>query len=252
MKTFLLAVTLCFQFLASSQTVTVSKSRVAVSSNVAGGTVYIDSVEFGRPPVSCALDSGNHFVCLASGGRLDWGRFSDCREIYVDGKNDAAVMFDVPLRIQVISEPYGALAAYRDSVIGTTPCVFTTRAPKGSVTLSKAGFDDLVLMFDTSTVLLFGKFDGRREDGYGRTSLYLESERPGNSTPLILTASGAVLAGVGAAWLKIRADNVYNDYRLTGDAKTLSEVRRLDALSAVSLVASQASLGLLIYFLVSN
>ena len=225
-------------------------SPVTVSSNVAGGTVYVDSIEVGKTPVSCALDSGKHTVCLVSGELHDWNHYRECREIFVDGQERADVFFNVPLRIQILSEPYGATAVFRDSIVGTTPCVLETRAQKGSVALSKTGFENLVVMFDTSISLLFGKLESHRGDEHA--GLYLEPERQGNNTPVLLAASGAVIAGVGAAYFKIRADNLYGEYKYSGNAATLSDVRRLDAASAVSLVVSQASLALLIYVLVGN
>ena len=244
-------VCLCCHAHMFSQIPSIPGSRLTVSSSVPGKVVYIDSVEAGRTPFTATVDSGKHTVCLVPGDRLDWGRYHECRTIHLDPSNDSEVFFVVPLQMEILSDPYGAEVRYRDSIIGTTPCMFTTFSSKGSITLSRGGLEDLVMVFDSSTALLYGKLTGR-VGSIDQANLYLEAERAGNTASIVIAASSAVLTGAGAAYFKIRADNLYNDYRTTGDARSLYEVRQLDVLSAISLAASQVSLTLLIYFLVSN
>ena len=83
-------------------------------------------------------------------------------------------------------------------------------------------------------------------------SPFLSYEQSKNSLPIIAAAGATVIAGAAAAWTKIRADDLYNEYQQTGSQTALDNVRRLDLASGVSLVASQAGLLLLGYLLFSR
>jgi len=74
----------------------------------------------------------------------------------------------------------------------------------------------------------------------------------GSSTPLIVAGSVAVVSGALSAYLKTRADNDYDDYRLSGDGATLDRVRRYDLLSGIALGVTELSLGFFIMELLSR
>ena len=61
-----------------------------------------------------------------------------------------------------------------------------------------------------------------------------------------------VLGGVVAACCKIKADSYFDDYLLSGNPKTLADVRRLDTIAGISLAAGEVSLLTLCYFLISR
>lgn len=69
---------------------------------------------------------------------------------------------------------------------------------------------------------------------------------------LYLTGATAIISGATAAYFKIKADDRYQAYQLRGEQALLSETNRLDAVSAVALIATQVSLGLFTYFILSE
>ncbi len=79
----------------------------------------------------------------------------------------------------------------------------------------------------------------------------LIQKSPDNLT-IYLSSGAAVSAGIAAAFFKIRSDNHYADYQLTGDQARLAQVHRLDAAAGIALVACEASLFWLTYTLLSR
>jgi len=178
---------------------------------------------------------------------------SVCKEVDVMLGKETRLRLDVLRSIQITSEPYGAAILYRDSLLGETPFIFSTYAEQGIVRISRDGYENLSLAFDTSTSLLHGSLVpglGPRNN-FGQ-SIYLDKEESKNILPVVVTASSAVVTGIAAAYFKIRADNLYSDYKTTGNAGQLDRIRQLDLASAVALGASQLSLILLTYFLLSR
>jgi hypothetical protein len=70
--------------------------------------------------------------------------------------------------------------------------------------------------------------------------------------PLFVTGGTALISGIAAASWKVRADEVYAAYRTTPDPSARERTRRLDTSAAVALAAMQVSIGLFMYFLLSE
>ena len=85
-----------------------------------------------------------------------------------------------------------------------------------------------------------------------QSSAIVLNGQPPNNFPLYASSGGAVVFGIAAAFLKIRSDNYYAEYRLTGDQARLDQVRRLDTASGIALAVSEASLFWLTYTLLSR
>jgi len=82
--------------------------------------------------------------------------------------------------------------------------------------------------------------------------MILTREQSKNSLPIYLTSGTAVVAGVAAAYFKIKADSRYNDYQQSGDPAALEGVHRYDTISGMALVTSEASILFLSYLLLSR
>lgn len=246
-----------YSMVAWSQDHNVSMGRLSVTSNVRSAKVFVDSTEAGVTPlVNHPVTPGKHVVCVVpihkDGYNRSWTTNAVCENVEVDSGEESRLTFTIPRSLQIVSEPYGARISYGDSIIGETPAFVSTFAEHGSVTLSKDGYENLILMFDTSTSYLYGSLRSIRLMGDDHSTLYLEKEEARSTVPIVITASSAVLTGIAAAYLKIQADNRYSDYRNTGSAERLNQVRRLDVASGIALGVSQLSLALLTYFLLSH
>lgn len=227
--------------------------RLSVTSNVARAKVFVDSMYVGVAPLTdYHLNSGKHLVCVVPSNIQNWLLTSVCDEVEVDSGGQARLTLNLPRQIRIASEPYAARISYRDSIIGKTPFILSTFAENGMITLSKDGYENLTLTFDVSTPFLYGLLVSQGGASNNLSSLYLEKEELRNTVPIIVTASSAVVTGIAAAYLKIRADNLYSEYRTTGNTEQLRQIRQLDVASGVAFGISQLSLALLTYFLLSR
>ncbi|MBI5215484.1 MAG: PEGA domain-containing protein [Ignavibacteriae bacterium] len=75
---------------------------------------------------------------------------------------------------------------------------------------------------------------------------------PSNNLPLYLTSSAAIVSGAVAAFFKIKADNLYDEFERTGDQSALDKVKTYDTVSGIALGVCEINLGLLTYFLLSK
>ncbi|MBI3194510.1 MAG: PEGA domain-containing protein, partial [Ignavibacteriae bacterium] len=75
---------------------------------------------------------------------------------------------------------------------------------------------------------------------------------PSNIVPLYLTSSAAVVSGAVAAYFKIQADNLYDEFERTGDQSALDNVKTYDTVSGIALGVCEINLGLLTYFLLTR
>jgi hypothetical protein len=158
----------------------------------------------------------------------------------------------VPSTCHLTTEPYGATVR-RDGVeLGVTPLDVQFTSTKSLVTLEKAGFETATVPLSGGEPwihLLLHPKEGVPADPQ---ALYLGGEQSKNMLPIYVTTGATVITGTAAAILKIKADNRYDDYRQSGDARALTDVRRLDLASGVSLALSELSLVGLAYFLLSH
>lgn len=236
-----------------SQGIHSSTVRVTITSNVSQARVFIDSVEVGTTPlVGYVVAPGKHSVCVMSSSDREWITNSVCEEIDVEENTERQVKMWLPRQILITSEPYGARVMYGDSVLGETPYVLFASADVGSIQLSMEEYDDVTMVFDVSTTALHGVLNPQRSLRGDNTWLYLEKEESKTAVPIVVTASTAVVTGIVAAYWKLRADNLYGDYRTTGDSAQLDQIRQLDVASGIALGVSQVSLALLTYFLLSR
>jgi hypothetical protein len=83
-------------------------------------------------------------------------------------------------------------------------------------------------------------------------SIFTDSDNNGSSLRLYISGATTIIAGAASAYFKVKADNTYSQYVRSGDPNQLSEVNRLDTAAGIALVATQISLGLFAYFMLSE
>jgi hypothetical protein len=179
-------------------------------------------------------------------------------ETLMIGKNEKigkSVQF--PALVLISTDPYGAKVLLGDSVIGTTPYVLVKSSAAAGVemlTLSKSGYEAQTIAIPPVEgeihFLLTRKNGGDSQNGMERE--FLSTGQPKNSVPMLVSAGAAVLAGATAAYFKVKADEYYDDYRSTGSAEALDNVRKNDRVAGISLVFCQVNLFFLTYYLLSR
>lgn len=228
-----------------------SAARLAVTSNLPEAVVFVDSVRAGLAPLrNFALMPGLHIVCVAAPDPQRWIVPSRCESVVALAGDTIELSFDLHYQFRITSEPYGARVMAGDSVLGQTPFVFSTQRPQSVVTLLKDGYENLTVVLTYSDPYVYGMLKPLQQAR--DLPVYLVREESNSILPIVLSASSAVVSGAAAAYLKIQADNLYSDYRMTGSAANLERVRQLDIASGVALGISQLSLAVLSYLLLSR
>lgn len=226
--------------------------RITVSSVPAGCVVLIDSQVVGKTPlIGFGINQGLRSICVVPLESREWNRAPVWFSIKALAGAETTLTVSFPRRIHVTSVPYGATVRMRDSVLGQTPLFFSPEGENGILTLDMVGFQQTLTAFDSSTFHLHEVLKEGPEHR-GNEAMYLSNSERINFVPIAITASSAIVTGVAAAYFKLRADQLYKDYRQNGDPATLDRVRQLDLSAGISLVASEISIAFLAYLLLSQ
>jgi hypothetical protein len=142
------------------------------------------------------------------------------------------------------SVPTGARVMLGDSLLGNTPVVLppSLRLQGAQISIERDGFHTAALgeggflhpLAHVTLEPLFGAQPGFQQ---GISSKF-------STAGAVLTGTGAIIAGVAAAWLKNKADAKSQEYISGGNSALRAEIDRLDSWGAVSLFICQ---GLLVY-----
>lgn len=226
--------------------------RLSVTGSGGEFIVRVDSVTIGQTPIRDAIiDTGRHLLtCIPTTRR--WTDLAIVETLFVVA--DTGIERNVYLRrmMQISSEPAGADIVAGDSLIGVTP-LFIEHVPGGAtLRLSKEGYTAATIVpgmvSDQFHVVLIP--DGT-DPGSAMTAPALAAGESSMSSIYITTAA-TVVAGVSAAYFKIKADGYYSDYLRSGDQSAVDNVRRYDVAAGISLAVSQIGMGVLTYLLLSR
>lgn len=219
--------------------------------------VFIDSFRAGKTPLTVdSLRGGSHALRLVQTDLSSWltGSINDTIVLAPGEQRTLRYAFD--RRVMVITDPSGAIVSIGDSIAGTTPLVLVSPSMglPSSVTVERKGYEK------TSILLLRG------ESGIARAALQKIWQSEPSESPL-MTESGrsertglrlyvaggvTIVAGVAAAYLKIKADGKNALYQDTGDPAFQRETHRLDTSSALALLVTQVGFAFFTYFLLSD
>ncbi|MBI5471492.1 MAG: PEGA domain-containing protein [Ignavibacteriae bacterium] len=233
----------------SSRSATVA-TAVIIETNVEGARVFWDGDSVGVTPLTINVEPGRHFVRIIPPDVQNW--LSDIVEdsIEVEPQTHRSLTYNLNPKVLLLSTPSGAQVLAGDSVIGVTPLVVSTSRP--SVRLKLQGFEeDSLEIANTDQRIISTHLKKTWNEDAEDISLNASDER---RSPLRIYMAGAatLIAGSAAAYFKVKADNTYSDYQQTGDPGMLSKTDRLDAAAGIALAATQLSLGLFTYFILTE
>ena len=135
------------------------------------------------------------------------------------------------------SSPQDAYVFQNDSLIGNTPIFVQNRIT--NFTLRKKGYADMNILFDE---IKPGQIFPLNYVGFEKEKSFYEKD-----IFKILTA-GIVVLGAATAYLKLEADNKFEEYENSGNNNLLDETRKYDLISGITFAALQINFGLLLYY----
>jgi hypothetical protein len=227
-------------------------ATLRISSEPDSAIVFLDGTRVGSTPLSLdGLEAGPHTLRLVVGDPGNW--FSDITRdsLVLEPGSDRQVHYRLDHRLAIMTMPTGAEVLIGDSVAGTTPLLVPYElARSGSVRVRMKGYVGVGVTVPpdggSAQVLHLTP-----EQGAGS-----EVQRPVDSgsrlTSILITAGSVAISGAAAAYFKVSADEKNTRYLTTGDPTLRTQRDQRDRDAAVSLVAMQVSLALLVGLLLAD
>ena len=226
---------------------------LSIRAEIPSVKVFLDSIFAGIAPLDTVpVAPGSHLVSYVHPQEGIWGYSSLNETVFVHPMERIELRVEFPCLYRVTSEPYGATVRRGDSTVGQTPLFYPMRSPGGQIVVSKDGYEEERIILTEEGRNIHVVLRPLGGPSASASSLYLTDEHAKNNLPVYLTTGATVLTGIAAAYLKVKADGYYGDYTQTGDPGTLERVRALDTASGVSLAASEISLLMLCFLLLSQ
>jgi hypothetical protein len=230
-----------------------SMYSLSVSSFPDNYDVYIDSVFIGKTPVvSHKLRASLYTLKIMNWSTLkNWE--SESKIISLDLKSDTSITVNFRNEYFINTIPSNASVIKNDSVYGFTPLrLFSKEKLTGSFILRKTGYYDKTISMDNYD---FGRniVETLTPNGVTKNNVWKDKNTNFNTKrnfPLIAVLGAAVAGGTYATFhFKSKGNDAYDRYLNTFNQADYNESKTNDMYSVIFLVASEITLGVLVYFL---
>jgi hypothetical protein len=229
------------------------RAMISVKSTPAGARVYCDTLSLGVAPFdSVEIPAGTHVFAFIHPEAKNWQYSSIVETISVHASERLSRTPSFPTICRITSNPYGATVQRGGAVVGQTPLLLSNAIDGELVAFSKPGYENITIPIHTSYGELHIDLHPMTGTASSGQRTFLTGTQPKSDFPILATTGASIVTGVVAAYCKIKADSYYNDYSLNGNPQALKEMKRLDTIAGISLVASQASFLALCYLLMSR
>ncbi len=224
---------------------------LTIETDPPGALVFLDGDSVGITPLTISTPpSGKRHLLLVPREATHWLIDPIIDTIDIDPTTTQTKRYVFSQKLLLVSTPAEAQVFLGDSLIGTTPLV--VHGGRGPLRIQKMGYADTTLDISHATRGILATSLKKVWQSTVEESIFKDSEESGSSLRLYITGVTTVLTGATSAYFKVKADNRYSQYRRTGDPNQLAEVNRLDTAAAIALAATQLSLGLFTYFLLTE
>lgn len=217
------------------------KADLSIESDINEVNIYIDNkLAGGGKNFHTKIDTGFHFVGLLETTKR-WDSKSFLDTIHITSCNEVVLNYKFMSEVLLDSDPQNALVYSGDSLVGYTPLL--VKPDFKSLLLEKSDYlEKSITPYDIKTG---GKIT---LDFIGK-----EKEKIFFNTPWSKILIGtAVALGAVTAYVKLKADDKFEEYQVTGDPALLDETDRLDIISGATFVALQVNVGLIVYLFLSD
>jgi hypothetical protein len=184
--------------------------------------------------------SGIHLIQIVQDLRI-WN--SEIIKDTINIKNSDELVLDYNFKSQKLinSIPQNARVYENDSLVGFTPILLGTTF--NELKLEKLNYSSVIVTTEEISVGKIPelKFTGEqpKKQFYGSTMFY--------------TLLGTAIAlGGTTAYYKLKADDLYEEYKITGDPGLPDNIEHYDDQSAWTLIATELCIGAIIYFFLTD
>ena len=202
---------------------------------------FIDNKFFGiGKNLTLYIAEGTHTIYLVESIK-QWDAEFIKDTIMVEGINQLKLEYHFKEKILINTIPQDVSAYEKDSLMGFTPAYIESGFTE--LQLKKLNYQNINVSFSEVS---WGekpelKFTGEPPE----TPFY-------GSALFALLLGTAIALGATTAYLKLEADDKFEEYTITGDPELIDEVNQYDVASATTLVIFELNVALIIYFFLSE
>jgi hypothetical protein len=212
-----------------------------IESDIEEVDIYLDGNLMGNGKnFQTKVDTGLHTIQLLETTKR-WDSKSFLDTIHITSCNEIKLSYTFKSEIFLDSNPQNAYVFEEDSLIGYTPL------------LIQPDFRNLLIEKPDYLGKNVTPVDVRNGEMVKLDFIGKEKEKKFFEAPWSKILIGtAVALGAATAYIKLKADDKFEEYQITGDPALLDETDRLDIISGATFVALQVNVGLVIYLFMSD
>ena len=213
------------------------KATLTIESDNESIVVFVDDTLAGSGKiVNVKLDLGSHKI-VTSENTTKWDARSFIDTLNVKSCDDLSLKYKFSTDVLLYSHPQDAHVFSSDSLLGYTPLYI----PRGlsKIRLEKNGYE--------TTMVDYSDFENDQPVRLNFTG-EVDSGNFFDKTLFKVLVGSMLALGAVTAYLKLEADEKFDEYQITGDDELLAQTNRLDEISAATFVGLQINFGLIIFF----
>jgi len=216
------------------------KATLIIETDREDAVIYLDNDLIGKGRIVKELDAGLYNVVVKESNNV-WDENILSRSIKLNQCNHQTLFFSFDEGIYFRTAPQDAAVYSNDSLIGYTPLYLSNNF--SNLQLRKTGYENKFISLDDYnkdypvTLNYIGKIE--------ETSFY-------EKDLFKILLAGIVVLGGTTAYFKLKADEKFEAYELTGDKELLNQTEKYDLISGITFTALQINFGALIYFFLDD
>ena len=215
--------------------------HLSIRTNSDSTALFFDNEFYGvSKNFNLSVGQGTHSIYLVENIRL-WDAEIIKDTILAEESGQMNFEYQFKEKILINTTPQDVYIYEKDSLMGFTP------------TFIESGFNELKLYkpdYQSINVNLSEVSNGKKPE------LDFTGEAPKRpffgSTLFTVLLGTAIALGAATAYYKLKADDLYEEYLITGDAGLLDNIDQYDGQSAGTLIAMEICVGTIIYFFLSE
>lgn len=186
------------------------------------------------------IENGSHTIYISENIK-DWDAEIIMDTIDVEYSNQLKLDYNFKEKILINTDPQDVSVYEKDSLMGFTPAYI------------ESGFTELQLKkMDYQNInVSFSEVSGKK-----KPELIYNGEPPKTpfygSTLFTVLVGTAIALGAATAYYKLEADDLYDEYLITGDQGLLDNIDHYDGQSAGTLIGMELCVGAVIYFFLTE
>jgi hypothetical protein len=216
------------------------KAKVAVTTDLASSGIYINHNLVGNGNATLELEPGS-YILTVTGEQKGWNSQSYFDTLNINSCIDTAISFSFNKQVYLNTDPQDVYV-YQDSMlIGHTPLFLPLNTP--AVYLKKSGYESKEVIpghLESHSLIKLNFTGEKRDESFFEKNIFK------------VLVGGIVALGGVTAYFKLKADDNFDQYQMTGDNYYLDRTHKFDLISGVTFGALQVGLGFLIYHFLSE